>query len=178
MKNLYPGDDQVARNLSVIDEEGERYVRMAHLACVGSHMVNGVSALHTDLLKSDVLRDFYKLNPEKFIGITNGVTPRRWLKLYSPGLSALISEQIGDGWITRMEDEMIKLEPLADNPVFQEKWQGIKQGYKNDFAMLIRRMSGVQINPSSLFDIMVKRIHEYKRQHLNVFHIIHLYNPY
>ena len=176
VKNLYPGDDLAVRNLSIIDEGGERYIRMAHLACVGSHMVNGVSALHTELLKTDVLRDFYKLNPEKIIGITNGVTPRRWLKLYSPGLSALISEQIGDGWITRMEDELIKLEPLADDPAFQEKWQHIRQGYKNDFAMLISRMSGVQINPASLFDVMVKRIHEYKRQHLNIFHIIYLYN--
>jgi len=138
--------------------------------------VNGVSQLHTELLKKDVLCDFYKLNPEKIIGITNGVTPRRWLKLYSPGLSTLISEQIGEGWTTRMELEFIKLVPLAGDHGFQEKWQAIRQGYKNEFAVMIKKNTGIQINPASLFDVMVKRIHEYKRQHLNILHIIHLYN--
>ncbi|MBZ5859371.1 glycogen/starch/alpha-glucan phosphorylase [Flavihumibacter profundi] len=176
VKSLYPGDDHIARSLSIIDEEGEKYVRMAHLACVGSHMVNGVSDLHADLLKKDVMRDFYNMTPEKFIGITNGVTPRRWLKLYSPGLSSLISDKIGEGWLTHMEDEIIKLEPLADDPAFQQKWQETKRTYKNELSIQVSRMSGVRIDPASMFDVMVKRIHEYKRQHLNVFHIIHLYN--
>jgi len=176
LKKRFPGDDRLVRSLSIIDEEGERYVRMAHLACVGSHMINGVSNLHAELLKKDVLCDFYKLNPEKIIGITNGVTPRRWLALYSPDLSQLISNRIGNNWITRMEDEIIKLEPLAEDRGFQEQWQGIRQGYKNDFAVMIKKRLGVEINPESLFDVMVKRIHEYKRQHLNIFHIIHLYN--
>ena len=108
VRNLYPDDNDILRRVSLIDEEGERYVRMAYLATVGSHSVNGVSELHAELIKTELLRDFYKISPEKFIGITNGVTPRRWLKLYSPELSSLISEQIGDAWITRMEDEMIK----------------------------------------------------------------------
>jgi glycogen phosphorylase len=176
VKNLYPGDESILKSLSIIDEEGERSIRMAHLACVGSHTVNGVAALHTELLKKDLLHDFYKLNPGKFIGITNGVTPRRWLRLYSPGLSALISEQIGDGWITRMEDEMIKLEPLANDSAFQNRWREIRLGYKRELSNQIGKMLGIQINPESVFDIMVKRIHEYKRQHLNVLHIIHLYN--
>jgi starch phosphorylase len=176
VRNLYPHDNDILRRVSLIDEEGERYVRMAHLATVGSHTVNGVSELHAKLIKTELLRDFNKISPEKFIGITNGVTPRRWLKLYSPELSSLISEQIGDAWITRMEDEMIKLEPLSDNSAFQEKWQDIKRGYKNELSNLVSSISGVLINPASMFDIMVKRIHEYKRQQLNIFHIIHLYN--
>jgi glycogen phosphorylase len=176
VKNMYPGDESILKNLSIIDEEGERSIRMAHLACIGSHMVNGVAALHTELLKKDLLHDFYKLSPGKFIGITNGVTPRRWLRLYSPGLSSLISEQIGYAWITRMEDEMIKLEPLANDSAFQERWQEIRLGYKRELSNQIGKMLGIQINPESVFDIMVKRIHEYKRQHLNVLHIIHLYN--
>ncbi|HEX3079548.1 MAG TPA: glycogen/starch/alpha-glucan phosphorylase, partial [Puia sp.] len=176
LKDLYPGDENMIRNLSLIDEDGERYVRMANLACVGSHMVNGVSALHAELLKTDLLKGFYKLDPGKIIGITNGVTPRRWLKLYSPDLSDLISEKIGDKWINHMEDEMIRLVPLADDHAFQEKWHEIKRGYKNQLSNHISGMMGVQINPESLFDIMVKRIHEYKRQQLNVFHILYLYN--
>jgi glycogen phosphorylase len=176
VQNLYPDDNAVTRRLSLIDEEGERYVRMAHLACLGSHTVNGVSDLHAELIKKDLLRDFYNLNPEKFIGITNGVTPRRWLKLYSPELSSLISGQIGNGWITHMEDELVKLEPLSDDPAFRAKWQDIKRGYKNELSNQVSRISGVMINPESMFDVMVKRIHEYKRQQLNVLHIIHLYN--
>jgi starch phosphorylase len=176
VRNLYPDDNDILRRVSLIDEEGERYVRMAHLATVGSHTVNGVSELHAELIKTELLRDFNKISPEKFIGITNGVTPRRWLKLYSPELSSLISEQIGDAWITCMEDEMIKLEPLSDNAAFQEKWQNIKRGYKNELSNLVNSISGVLIDPASMFDIMVKRIHEYKRQQLNIFHIIHLYN--
>jgi len=176
LKNSYPGDEDMIRNLSLIDEGGERYVRMAHLACVGSHMVNGVSELHAELLKTDLLNGFYKLDPGKIIGITNGVTPRRWMKLYNPGLTDLICGQIGDSWITHMENDLIRLEPLADDNAFQDKWHEIKRNNKNELSNRIHRMMGIQTDPASLFDIMVKRIHEYKRQQLNVFHIIYLYN--
>ena len=171
-----PGDNLLIRNLSIIDEEGARYVRMAHLACIGSFAVNGVSALHTELLKKDVLRDFYKLYPEKFFNVTNGVTPRRWLKLYSPHLSNLITEKIGDHWVNHMEDDLTKLEPFANNKEFQLKWKLIKENYKNELAGQIWKMLNIKTDPKSMFDIMVKRFHEYKRQHLKVFHIIHLYN--
>jgi starch phosphorylase len=175
VRQRFPGDDSRIRSLSIIDEEGERYVRMAHLACIGSHMVNGVSKLHAELLKHEVMSDFYQLDPSKFIGITNGVSPRRWMKLYSPALSSLICEEIGDGWITNMERELIKLEPLAENPEFRARWQAIKKSYKKDFAVQLSKIAGVEINSDSLFDVMVKRIHEYKRQHLNLLHIVHLY---
>ena len=169
----HPDDNGLFSKLSIIDEDGERYVRMAHLACIGSHSVNGVSTLHSELLKKEVMHDFYTLNPEKFISITNGVTPRRWLKLYNAELSNLIIDKIGEGWITKMEDELIALEQFAGDPAFQEKWQAIKRAHKNEFSS---RFAQLNIDPNSMFDIMVKRMHEYKRQHLNVFHIIHLYN--
>jgi glycogen phosphorylase len=175
VRNKYPGDDQKIRRLSIIDEDGERWVRMAHLACIGSHAVNGVSALHAELVKTDLLNEFYKLNPEKFLGVTNGVTPRRWMKLYSPQLSDLISKKIGDEWITRMEDNMIALESFATDPDFQHQWRHVKKGYKIELAGRISRFSDNPIDPDSLFDVMVKRIHEYKRQLLNVLHIIHQY---
>lgn len=173
IRTEHPDDDGLLSRLSIIDEDGERYVRMAHLACIGSHSVNGVSTLHSELLKKDVMHDFYTLKPEKFVSITNGVTPRRWLKLYNAELSNLISEKIGERWITNMEDELIALEQFAGDPAFQEKWWEIKRAHKNEFS---RHLSQLNINPDSMFDIMVKRMHEYKRQHLNVFHIIHLYN--
>jgi len=176
VRHLYPEDSRLTSSLSLIDEEDERYVRMAHLACLGSHSVNGVSDLHAELIKTDLLRDFYNLSPEKFTGVTNGVTPRRWLKLYSPELSSLISGEIGNGWITRMEDELVKLEPLSEDPGFREKWQGIKRGYKQALSNQVSAITGIRIDPASMFDIMVKRIHEYKRQQLNVLHIIYLYN--
>jgi starch phosphorylase len=176
IRTEHPNDGGLISNLSIIDEGGERYVRMAHLACIGSHSVNGVSALHSELLKREVMRDFYDLDPEKFISITNGVTPRRWLKLYNPELSDLISEKIGEQWITKMEDQLIALEQFAGDVTFQEKWREIKRDHKNEFALHFSRIGRLNIDPNSMFDIMVKRIHEYKRQHLKVFHIIHLYN--
>jgi starch phosphorylase len=172
----HPNDNRLFSNLSIIDEDGERYVRMAHLACIGSHSVNGVSTLHSELLKKEVMHDFYKLNPEKFVSITNGVTPRRWLKLYNAELSELISEKIGERWITNMEDGLIALEQFAGDSAFQEKWRAIKRDHKSEFSRHASRVGQLNIDPDSMFDIMVKRMHEYKRQHLNVFHIIHLYN--
>ncbi|HEX8960341.1 MAG TPA: glycogen/starch/alpha-glucan phosphorylase, partial [Geobacteraceae bacterium] len=170
----FPGDEERVARMSLIDESGCRYVRMAHLACVGSHAVNGVARLHTELLGREVLRDFHEMFPEKFHNVTNGVTPRRWLALSNPRLAALISRTIGDSWITHL-DELRRLEPLADDPRFQEEWQRVKRENKNDLAALILERTGVSVDPDSLFDIQVKRLHEYKRQHLNVLHVITLY---
>jgi starch phosphorylase len=164
----------VAR-LSLIDETGQRYIRMAHLACVGSHAINGVAKLHTELLKKDVLRDFYELWPEKFYNITNGVTPRRFLVFSNPRLAQLITRRIGDGW-TKNLDELKRLEPLADDTDFRADWHQVKHEVKCDLAAQIRERVGVIVNPNSMFDIQVKRLHEYKRQHLNVLHIITLFN--
>ena len=170
------GDDTIVRRVSIIDEEGERYVRMAHLACIGSHAINGVSTLHSELLKQLVMRDFFNLYPERFFSVTNGVTPRRWIKLYNPKLSDLITDHLGEGWITNLERDLIHLEKFADDENFRQTWQNIKQQNKIAFAQLIKDLIGLDVKPNSLFDIQVKRIHEYKRQHLNVLHIIHLYN--
>ena len=175
VKNRFPGDDARVARMSLIDESGERYVRMAHLACVGSHAVNGVAELHTRLLKEDVLRDFYEMTPEKFSNKTNGVTPRRFMVLSNPGLSRLITEKIGENWISKPE-ELRRLEEFADDPAFREEWRQVKLENKRNLARLIHERTGIEVDPSSMFDIQVKRIHEYKRQHLNVFHIIALYN--
>jgi starch phosphorylase len=148
---------------------------MAHLACVGSHAVNGVSLLHTELLKTVVLKDFYELYPEKFSNKTNGITPRRWLLLSNPKLTLLITQTIGQSWIKNLE-ELRQLEALIDNRSFCERWYQIKQENKQDLGAYILHHQGIQVDTNSLFDIQVKRIHEYKRQLLNVLHIITLYN--
>jgi starch phosphorylase len=171
----YPGDGGIASRLSLIDEGGEKYVRMANLACVGSRAINGVAALHTELLKQDVLRDFYELWPEKFSNKTNGVTPRRFMVLSNPRLSQLITDKIGDTWIKHL-DELRKLEDFADDKDFLSKWHQVKLENKKVLAGLIKDRTGILVNPDSLFDILVKRIHEYKRQHLDVLHIISLFN--
>lgn len=176
VKAIHPGDNQLLRRLSIIDEVGEKYVRMAHLACIGGHAINGVSALHTELLKQDVLHDFYQLTPEKFFNITNGVTPRRWMKLYNPQLADLITSKIGEDWMTHLDTELIKLENYADDVDFRQAWWQIKHQNKIQLAQLIKERTGIGINPDSLYDVQVKRIHEYKRQHLNAMHIISLYN--
>ena len=170
----FMGDEERLARLSLINEHGERYVRMAHLACVGSHAINGVAALHSELLKQDVLEDFYALWPEKFSNKTNGVTPRRWMVLANPSLTGLISHTIGAGWVKNL-DELKKLEPLAEDASFRKQWADIKRANKDEFARFIAQRTGVVIDPTSMFDVQVKRIHEYKRQHLNVLHIIALY---
>ena len=175
VRKTFPADDPHISRLSLIDEYGERYVRMASLACVGSHAVNGVSVLHTRLLKQTVLCDFYALWPEKFTNVTNGVTPRRWVGISNPRLTSLITQQIGDGWIKNME-ELKRLEEFADDPGFQEEWRQVKFENKRRLAASIKERTGITVDPGSLFDIQVKRFHEYKRQHLNVLHIITLYN--
>lgn len=170
-----PYDQGKIARLSLIDETGDRYVRMANLACVGSHAINGVAALHTELLKQTVLRDFYQLWPEKFSNKTNGVTPRRWIVLSNPGLTSLISSKIGDNWIKHLED-LRQLESFVEDSNFRQQWRQIKLENKGNLAKYIQKKTGIIVNPESLFDIQVKRIHEYKRQHLNVLHIITLYN--
>jgi starch phosphorylase len=171
----YPQDEARVRRLSLIDERGEKFVRMANLASVGSHVINGVAALHTELLKQTVLKDFYDLWPEKFLNVTNGVTPRRFLALSNPALSGLITKKIGQGWVKNLE-ELRRLEDFADDLEFHRDWRRVKLGNKQALAAIIKERTGVVVNPESLFDIQVKRIHEYKRQHLNVLHIITLFN--
>jgi glycogen phosphorylase len=172
----YPRDDLLLRELSLIDEAGDKHVRMAHLASVGSHAINGVAALHTELLKQTVLRDFYRVAPEKFFNVTNGVTPRRWMALSNPKLSALISQRIGDRWIANLEGELQHLQPLAFDVDFQRDWQTVKADNKRALADLLKERTGIIVDPHSLFDIQVKRIHEYKRQHLNALYLVTLYN--
>ncbi len=168
------GDDGKIFRLSLIDESGERYVRMANLACVGSYAINGVARLHSELLKSDVLKDFYDLWPEKFQNKTNGVTPRRWVVLSNPRLTGLVTEAIGGKWATDLS-QLKKLEPLATDSAFQQQWRAVKRLNKHQFAKHLRDSTGIGIDPDAMLDVQVKRIHEYKRQHLNILGVIHLY---
>jgi len=170
----HPGDAARIASLSLIDESGDKSVRMANLACVGSHAINGVAALHTDLLKKTVLSDFHAIWPEKFRNVTNGVTPRRWVALSNPRLAALITKGLGDRWLTHTEEELPGLERFAGDASFRRGWREAKAKNKEDLAGLIRERAGVAVDPSSIFDIQVKRFHEYKRQHLNVLHVITL----
>jgi starch phosphorylase len=176
VRQRVPGDDQLLERLSLIDETGPKYVRMAHLASVGSHAINGVAALHTELLKKTVLRDFHAVAPDKFLNVTNGVTPRRWLVLSNPKLSALITRQIGEGWVSDLENGLKQIEPLAADVGFQRDWREVKADNKRALAALIKERTGITVDPASLFDVLVKRLHEYKRQHLTVLHVITLYN--
>ena len=174
VRTAYPGEDVRVARLSLIDESGPRYVRMAHLACVGSHRINGVAQLHSELLKQTVLRDFAELWPEKFCNVTNGVTPRRFVGLSNPSLTKLITSRVGDNWLRDL-NELRKLEPFADDAEFQAQWREVKLANKLRLAALIAERTGIKIAPESLFDVQVKRIHEYKRQHLAALHIITLY---
>jgi len=170
----YPEDQGKVSRLSLIDEHGERSVRMANLACVGSFAINGVARLHSTLLRQDVLRDFAELWPEKFSNKTNGVTPRRFLVLANPRLTELISARIGEDWIRDLEG-LRALEGLADERGLQEDWRRVKLANKRELAAEILRRTGIQVDPGSLFDVQVKRIHEYKRQHLNLLHVMAQY---
>ena len=170
----HPNDNDLVARVSLIDEHGPKYVRMANLATVGSHAVNGVAALHSELLKKTVLHDFYELMPEKFFNVTNGVTPRRWLALSNPELSRLINSKIGDRWLTHAE-ELRKLEPLAEDADFRSHWRQVKMARKVQLTHLIHERTGMSIDPNTMFDVQVKRIHEYKRQLLNVLYVITLY---
>lgn len=173
--NHWPGDNERLRHLSIIEEGEEQYVRMAHLAIVGSFSVNGVAQLHTQLLKQGLFSDFYALWPHKFNNKTNGITPRRWLAACNPQLAELISAHIGDGWITDLA-ELKKLEPLAEDAIFREQWRAVKLQAKHRLIEYKRQQHALDLNINALFDVQVKRIHEYKRQVLNVLHVIHLYN--
>ncbi|CAD6558457.1 Maltodextrin phosphorylase [Paraburkholderia sabiae] len=174
VRQRYPGDDARVARMSVIDETGSKRVRMAHLATIGSHAVNGVAALHSDLLVRTVLRDFAELWPERFHNVTNGVTPRRFMMLSNPGLGALLDDTIGGGWAADLA-QLRKLAAFADDPAFQTRWHRVKQANKETLAARIRSTTGVVVDPEALFDIQVKRIHEYKRQHLNALFIVTLY---
>ena len=171
----YPFDGGRVERLSIIDESGARYVRMANLACVGSMAINGVAELHSRLLTETVLKDFYDLWPEKFQNKTNGVTPRRFVMLSNPGLARLLTETIGPEWITDLS-KLKALEKFADDPAFQQRWREVKLECKTALAATIQKRSNIDVDPDSLYDVQVKRIHEYKRQHLNVLHIVTLYN--
>jgi glycogen phosphorylase len=174
VRMAFPGDAERLARLSLIDESGERYVRMANLASAGSHAINGVAELHSELLKQDVLADFHALWPAKFINVTNGVTPRRWMVLSNPRLTKFLNGAIGEGWISDLH-ELKRIEAFVDDPGFRREWRFIKRSVKEDFTNHVRWTTGVRIDPQSMFDVQVKRIHEYKRQHLNVLHIIALY---
>ena len=171
-----PEDPALPARVSLIDECGEKSVRMAHLACLGSHAINGVAGLHSELLQQTVLRDFHQLFPGKFWNVTNGVTPRRWIALSNPRLAQLVTTRIGDRWLSHLEDELVRLEPHAKDPAFRAAWRQIKYENKCDLAARIESRTGIVVDPRSMFDCLVKRIHEYKRQHLQVLHIIALYN--
>lgn len=171
----FPLEQERLKRLSLIEEQGQRSIRMAHLAMVGSFAVNGVAVLHSELQKTTVMKDFYELWPEKFYNVTNGVTPRRFVRLSNPGLSSLLSKTIGDGWNNHLQ-ELEQLEGYANDSDFQHHWRSVKLTAKRSLTNMINKMTGISVNPDSLFDIQVKRIHEYKRQHLNILHIITLYN--
>lgn len=171
----WPGDIERLRRMSIIEEGEQPQIRMAYLAVVACHSVNGVAALHSKLLQQQLFRDFYELWPEKFSNKTNGVTPRRWLAWSNPDLSALIDSTIGETWRTDLS-QLQKLRQFADDPAFRAQWRRIKQGNKRRLAEMVRRDCGVMIDTNALFDVQVKRIHEYKRQLLNVLHVIHLYD--
>ena len=174
IRSRFPGDEARVVRMSVIDEAGERAVRMAHLATVGSHTVNGVAALHSRLLTETVLRDFYELWPGKFANVTNGVTPRRFLAVSNPPLAELITSRIGDAWLKDL-GRLRGLEPLADDAEFRRQWREVKLTAKRALAKIIEERAGVSVDPAALFDVQAKRLHEYKRQHLNVLHILSLY---
>jgi len=171
----YPGNNDLLQAMSIIDEAGERHIRMAHLAIVGSHSVNGVAKLHTQLMKDTIFANFNRFYPGKIINKTNGVTPRRWLHHANPGLSALISRHIGENWVSQL-DALEQLLPLAEEREFRQAFRDIKQDNKQRLAQLCNQNLHIAINCQSIFDVHIKRIHEYKRQLLNILHVITLYN--
>ncbi len=170
----WPGDNAKKRDLSLIEEGSTRMIRMANLAVIGSQHVNGVAALHTRLLRQYIFSDFDALYPGKLLNMTNGITPRRWLQGCNPRLSSLITETIGDGWQKDL-DRLRGLERYADDASFQERFMAIKRANKVDLAAHIKETMGISVSPDALFDVQIKRLHEYKRQHLNLLHILHLY---
>ncbi len=174
VRERFPNDEARVSRMSLIDEHGDRFVRMAHLACVGSSHINGVAALHTELLKSDVLHDFYELWPEKFINVTNGVTPRRWIAISNPEQSSLMTSKIGDNWIGDL-NQLRQLDKYAEDSAFRKDWLRVQYDVKVRLSQYISEKIGISVDPSSMYDTQVKRIHEYKRQHLNLLYILTQY---
>ncbi len=175
VRQFFPADNERVARMSIIEENGPRYVRMANLACIGSHSINGVAAIHTELLRRHTLSDWNEMYPGKIRNVTNGVTPRRWIAVSNPRLTHLLTEAIGEEWITDLR-KLKKLETLAEDPSFQQSWLNVKKQNKEDFADIIMAQQGFSVDPEAMFDVQVKRIHEYKRQLLNILHIITLYN--
>ncbi|MDZ4202442.1 MAG: glycogen/starch/alpha-glucan phosphorylase [Gallionella sp.] len=173
--HCYPGDNDILGRMSIIDDRGNKRVRMAHLAIIGSHSVNGVARIHTELMKQTIFADFHRFYPDKIINMTNGITPRRWLNQANPELSALISGRIGSGWVRDLS-QLDKLAAFADDEAFQGEFAVVKRDNKMRLAQLIKERLGIEVNVDSLFDVQIKRIHEYKRQLLNVLHVVTLYN--
>jgi len=174
VQTRHPGDDELRRRLSIIDDHGDRRIRMAHLAVVGSHRVNGVAQLHSDLMRRHVFSGFAEMYPDRFINVTNGIAVRRWLKQSNPGLAALLTERLGSAWENDLE-ELSRLVGSADDPEFRRQFRGIKRTNKKRLADEIVRRTGVVIDADSLFDVQVKRIHEYKRQLLNLLYVVTRY---
>ena len=170
----YPGKPEILEKLSLIQEGSTRKVRMAHLAVVGSHQVNGVAELHSHLLKQNLFHDFAQIWPERFTNITNGVTPRRWLAVSNPHLATLLDDSIGQGWKSDL-DQLSRIEPMVQDPAFLERWRLVREHAKERLAQTIRQQTGVLVDPTSLFDVQVKRIHEYKRQHLAALQLVERY---
>ena len=173
--HLFPGDSDMVRRMTIIDENGGRRVRMAHLAIIGSHKVNGVAKLHTELMKNTIFADFNRVYPDKIVNKTNGITPRRWLHHCNPLLTGLITSRIGHEWITRL-DEMKKIISYAEDTSFIDAFIQIKRANKQRLAKLISKNLMIEVNIDSLFDVQIKRMHEYKRQLLNLLHVVTLYN--
>jgi starch phosphorylase len=174
MRGRFPNDDGRMRRMSIIGEDGERSVQMAHLAVVGSKAVNGVAELHTELLETTTLRDYYEAFPRRFSNKTNGVTPRRWLMLSNPELTGLINETIGTDWHKDLH-KLKLLEPFAKDRGFLDRWRKTQEASKSRLAAYIKETMSIDVDPTSMFDVQVKRLHEYKRQHLNALHILSLY---
>ena len=175
VRHRHPKDPGLLARVSMIEEGWQKQVRMPYLSIVGSHTTNGVAALHTELLKQTIFRDFYQLFPERFQNKTNGITPRLWLRCANPELAALITDHIGEKWITDL-DKLRELEDYAGNTDFRRQWQEVKQLKKQQLSDWVARTHRVELSPNSLFDVQIKRLHEYKRQLLNILHVVHLYN--
>lgn len=175
VNHQFPGDPDLLRRVSIIDESNGRRVRMAYLAIIGSHAVNGVAALHSELLKTTLFADFHRIYPNKIFNVTNGITPRRWLNLANPKLAELISSRIGDDFMHDLS-QLRKLEPLSEDAEFRQQFRAVKQANKVRLAEIIHQHLNITVDPNSMFDVQIKRIHEYKRQLLNVLHVITLYN--
>src|SRR5262245_29948997 len=175
VRQRFPGDVDLVRRVSLIDEAGERRVRMAHLACAGGHRVNGVSKIHTDRMKATIFSDVERLSPGTIVNVTNGVTPRRWLNGANPALALLLNDRIGQGWVSDLS-QLARLKPLADDPGFRTVFQQIKLANKLRLVAAFRTRLSLIVDPSAMFDVQVRRIHEYKRQLLNLLHVITRYN--